>query len=259
MLELPPDTRKGFLYLTNDEVFSTFKGLKGLDFLYMENQEEVKIMAVSILENSLLWSEDSEAEEALPNAFRCLHGNEMIHKSLNRLPQEGWEELIDCWSCHNCEFRTMLNLSPRPREGGLLLSDFFFLINDSDLPRCCRNNDSSVRKLFYNEVLQHGCTHEALVYSYLGSYFQNRNLLLLEVNQTRYEIRYFYKTMVITIENKSLCKREAMKVGIKETSKPVEKNESINEFYSKLIYGTVVSAAIGATALGYRISLVGRE
>ncbi|AFN83852.1 putative metal-binding protein [Encephalitozoon romaleae SJ-2008] len=259
MLELPPDTRKGFLYLTNDEVFSAFKGCIGLDFLYMENQEGVKIMAVSVMENSLLWSEDPDVEEALPDAFRCLHGNEMTYKSLNRLPQEGWEELIDCWSCHNCEFRTMLSLSPHPREGGLLLSNFFFLINDSDLPKCCRNNNSSVRKLFYNEVLQYGCTHEALAYSYLSSYFQNRSVLLLEVSQTRCEIRYFYKTMVITIENKTLCKKEAMKVGVKETDKPIEKNENINEFYSKLIYNIVVSGVIGATALGYRISLVERK
>ncbi|AFM99142.1 hypothetical protein EHEL_100490 [Encephalitozoon hellem ATCC 50504] len=256
MLELPPDTRKGFLYLMNDEVLNTFKDHMDLDFLYMESQERVKVAAVNVSENSLLWSEDLEEESTLPNAFRCLHGNEVIHKSLNRLPQEGWEELIDCWSCHNCEFKTMLDLSPRPRKGGLLLSDFFLLINDSDLPRCCRKNNSSVRKLFYNEVLLQGCTHEALAYSYLDFYFRNTPVLLLEVNQRRYEIRHFYKAMVMTVENKALVKRKAMKVGIKETEKPIEKNENINEFYSKITYDIVMSGMVGTTALGYKISLV---
>ncbi|ADM12369.1 putative metal-binding protein [Encephalitozoon intestinalis ATCC 50506] len=256
MLELPPDTRKGFLYLVDREVFSKFKGYVDLDFLYEEDHGEVKVASVSVLEDSFMWSEGNEEKSALPSEFRCSHGNEITHKSLNLLPQEGWEELIDCWSCHNCEFRTMLDLKLRPREGGLLLSDFFFLVNDRDLPECCRKNDSSVRKLFYNEIEQEEFTHRALIYSYMNLHFRNKNVLLLEVNEKKYEIRYFYKTMLVSANGKSLEKKEAMKVGIKETDKLLEENKNINNFYSKLIWDAVTLGAVGITALGYGISFV---
>ncbi|KMV65200.1 hypothetical protein M970_100400 [Encephalitozoon cuniculi EcunIII-L] len=256
MLELPSNSRKGFLYLMDGEGLGAFKDHVGLDSLYMEDHGRVRIVTVNVLEDKLLWSDGEGARETLPDGFRCLHGNEILHRSMNRLPQEGWEELIDCWSCHNCEFKTMLGLTPRPREGGLLLSDFFLLINDADLPGCCRRNDSSIRKLFYNEVLPNGCTHEDLAYSYLNAYFRDKNVLLLEVNQARYEIRHFYRAVLITVENRALSRKEAMKVGIKNTDKITESSESINEFYSKLIYDLVMSGTIDITALGYRISFV---
>ena len=213
MLELPPNTKMGFLYLAGDDVLTKFAGHVSLGSLYTETHGSMKVMGVEVSDEGLVWAGSLDAEQAAPGPFKCVHGEEIAHRSLNRLPQEGWEELIDCWSCHNCEFKTMLGLTPRPRAGGLLLSDLFLLANDADLPVCCQRGDLSVRKLFYNEVLPSGCSHKTLAYSYLDSHFQNNSALLLEVDQERYEIRCFYKTMLVAMEGKTPKRTQAIKVG----------------------------------------------
>lgn len=256
MLELPPNTKKGFLYLVADDALDKLRDYVCLRSLYTEAHGNVKVMAVEVSEGALEWSGSQEAGQTLPDSFRCLHGIKIAHRSLNRLPQEGWEELIDCWSCHNCEFRTMLGLTPRPRDGGLLLSDLFLLANDSDLPACCQRKDLSVRKLFYNEVVPSGWSHEMLVYLYLDSYFQNNSALLLEVDGEKYEVRCFYKAMLAVVEDKALRKRPAIKVGIKRTDRLSETTGSINEFYIRLIHRVVMSGTVGISILGYAVSFV---
>lgn len=257
MLEIPLDSRRAFVYIKGTRILEELHKQIGIKPLAKETYGELEILTVEVI-SDILHPGGSETEKLVPESIKCMHGEDISYGSLNLLPQEGWEELIDCWSCHNCEFKTMLDLVPKPRERGILVSDFFFLINNADLPSCCREDGVSIRKLFYNEVkLEHN--HSMIVYSYLESYFSNRNTLLLKVNRKSYEIKYFYKATIVDLKDGILSRKEAIKVGIKETDKAVDDNTNMNEFYAKLIYSNAVSNSIDIEVLDYKISFIMKE
>ncbi|KAH9411496.1 hypothetical protein HK407_05g08710 [Ordospora pajunii] len=256
MLEIPAGTRRGFLYARDDEILQIFKSRLDIEPLYTELHEDLKVVVVNVSDSNALWIDNEDATPTVPCVFRCIHGIEIEHTSINILPQEGWEELVDCWSCHNCEFKTVLDLKPKPRKEGILVSDFFLLINDMDLPECCKKNTPCIRKLFYNELVLDGIPETAIIYSYLNTYFKTNASLFLEVNHKKYEIRCFYKATLVSANDDALEKQESIKVGIKETHKRFESSNNINQFYSQAICSTIMSNKIGISMLGYCISFI---
>ena len=256
MLEIPAGTKRGFLYAKDDSILQIFRDRLDIEFLYTEAHEDIKVVAVKVSEESFLWTDDEDVIHNASYTLKCIHGIQIAYGSINTLPQEGWEELVDCWSCHNCEFKTMLDLKPRPRKEGVLVSDFFLLINDVDLPECCKKNTACIRKLFYNEVVLDGVSDAAIIYSYLNTYFKSNASLFLEANHKKYEIRCFYKATLISANDNSIEKKESIKVGIKETHKRFDSGKNINRFYSEAIYNTIMSNKIDISMLGYCISFI---
>lgn len=256
MLEIPLQSRTGFIYMLEGLTLEDFARLVSIRHLSTEHCGGMDIATVEVLED-FIFLEDPE--RLAPSEIKCMHSCTISHESANILPQDGWEELIDCWSCHNCEFKTMLELVPRPRKHGVLLSDFFLLINDADLPGCCQNGDFSSRKLFYNEIELCGYPHSRVIYMHLNAYFRGRNMLLLVVDDVNYEIRYFYSVMLVNAADGAAMKKEALKVGIRRTTRIVEPSGSINRFYAERIHSAIVSNAVGTSILGYQISFVIKE
>lgn len=256
MLEIPLDCERGFVYGADNSVLDELGRFISLECLSTEVHGGTRIATVRISDRSPVCSPCPPRGQMSLKRVSCVHDAEIEYDSCNLLPQAGWEELIDCWSCHNCEFKSMLGLVPRPRRRGILVSDLFLLVNDEDVPVCCRTNDGGVRKLFYNEVMLAGYDDDLVVYLYLESYFSNRRLFLFEMNGENYEMKYFYKATVIDVEDGVIRKREAMKVGIKRSSRIVDGDDSINDHYISLIYRMAIGNSIDVKILDYDISFI---
>ncbi|KAI9298616.1 hypothetical protein K502DRAFT_345898 [Neoconidiobolus thromboides FSU 785] len=52
-----------------------------------------------------------------------------LFKKLKNLPREGWEELIDCWTCHKEDFTPVINKVFLPDKDTLLVDSNYLLVN----------------------------------------------------------------------------------------------------------------------------------
>lgn len=181
----------------------------------------------------------------------CEHGNAVNYKALNRLPQDGWQELIDCWSCHKSEFRSMLDLTARPREHGILVSNFFILPHDSVLPPCCKGK----QKLYYNTI-KTAYTTDQFIYVFFEEYFTNKNSIVIRDGPDRAcEVRFFYKCLLMSSAHPEAS--AALKIGIRETEQLPIPEETVNDFYSSEIMARIRSNIIpDIEILGCRLSFI---
>lgn len=186
--------------------------------------------------------------------FVCCHGNDIEYLSINSLPSEGWEELIECWSCHNNEFKSVLDLKIRPRPKGILLSHLYFILNNEDLPACCSVSTKTIRKIFMNEVAVDGYTNQFFLFQFLKENFKMNIHFLYTFENKAYEMTYFYKCRIYMLENGNLNSYNALKVGVKETNKKVIDKESINNYFVELLHTKMVET--GIRILGYDVGFI---
>lgn len=166
--------------------------------------------------------------------FKCKHGKNLNYITSNKLPSENWDELIEFWSCHNNEFASIKNLTIKIRPKGILLSSFYLLINNEDLPSCCKSQENTV-KIWFNEL---SCIdHKNISYDYLEEYFLNNNALIICYNNVYYEIKFFYTCQNLIIKN--LIFNRCMKLGIKEKKGKYKLSENINNFYMEFIFKNI--------------------
>ncbi|KAF9764826.1 hypothetical protein NGRA_0244 [Nosema granulosis] len=183
--------------------------------------------------------------------FKCQHGIDIEYASINTLPSEGWEELIECWSCHNNEFKSMLDLTIKPRPKGILLSHLYIILNDNDMPECCTEGTRVPRKVFMNEINVEGFSNQVFLYKFLLEHFKMNSHFLYTLDNKVYELTCFYKCTVFIFVNGEFCGYKAIKVGVKETEKKMKEKNSINEYFIRLIHTSMMRAEI--EILGYDI------
>ncbi|KAH9386084.1 uncharacterized protein NEMAJ01_0980 [Nematocida major] len=111
----------------------------------------------------------------------CMCGCSVVeNKSALRLPSDGWEELVDMWSCHNREFAHLAEREIRPKKDGVLYSTLHLLIEPERAPKCLKPCESTSgpsaaaskpAKLFYNQM-QLPVPDEYLLFHYVYDLFQ---------------------------------------------------------------------------------------
>lgn len=177
--------------------------------------------------------------------IKCKCGTLLAFSKLKRLPEEGWEELIDYWSCHNSEFKSMLDLKIQPRKGEALVSHFYFLANKSDM--CCYEGDD-IMKIFYNEV---NFSSREIIYTFFVNYFLHNNSLRFAVGEDVYEIKLF--DSVIIMKEKY---HEAFKVGFRICRKKCNRATVLNEYFAKIILDVLYENKLDIVVLNYSLSFI---
>ncbi|KAI4290906.1 ubiquitin-protein ligase E3 D [Pancytospora philotis] len=243
MIEVDPETRRGFAYGGSPaELAQRYSSCA----LTVERSEKVMGKVVHTLSVADVAHPSAPTDLTRLGKILCKHGRQLDYRSINRLPQEGWQELIDCWSCHDCEFKSMLDLKVAPREFGILTANFYLLAHPSALPECCRHTP----RLYYNE-LRTGYSDRNYIYLFLDEYFQHKSALVVSKDGRCYEIKRFYKCVLLGPE--PTC---AIKVGIRDTEKADSGSGFTNEYFIDRLLEEVAETAVGITVLGYGVAFV---
>jgi ubiquitin-protein ligase E3 D len=221
------DNNNGFIYTIEEINLKT-------DLYKILSNEKINGINIYNIEVGQLNLPNVEEKET---KFFCRHNKLIEYTTLNYLPSEDWQELIDCWSCHNNEFASVKNLSIKVRPKGILVSSFFFLINSKDMPLCCISEEK-VRKIWFNELSN--INHKKVVFDYLKTYFRSNNTFTFFYNDKIYEMKYFYTCKLLIINDVKYF--NVMKIGIKEKKEVYcasKVNEFINSFYIELINNSI--------------------
>lgn len=243
MIELELSTRTGFVYGKFPiETLSKVPELHFKDLSY-EKTGDATIWSFDLVEYQ---APEQQVDLLEMKELRCIHGRQIDFTQVHRLPQEGWQELIDCWSCHDNEFKGMLDLKIKPRRGGILVSNFYMLVDVDLLPDCCKTKT----KLFYNEV-SGGLTVEQLIFKFFEEHFAMKSSIVLRLEQKKYEIKLFYRCILIRE-----YPRVAFKVGFRETDKPHDDDSYIGEYFKAEIMRQLTSNELEVVALGYKLSFI---
>lgn len=244
MIELELTSKRGFAY--GIESFEALKELKEVAFQKVIHEKvcNVNIWSFDII---LPFKNDNKSIDLLKiNNLRCIHNKNINFSEIHRLPQEGWQELIDCWSCHNNEFKGMLDLKIKPRKGGILVSNFYLLADKEILPNCCNKKE----KIFYNEIFSNFSTNQ-LIFKFFEEQFDMKNTIILLIKGKKYEIKMMYRCITI---RKDI--NESFKVGFKETVKNNDEDLYIGEYYKEKILEELINNSLEIDYLGYKFSFV---
>lgn len=246
MMEIDTESRRGYVY--GREALKLLESARALEFA-VERSEELSGMTIYTVSIGACDTPTFSLDLSRISDIKCIHGKKLEFSSVNRLPQEGWQELVDCWSCHNHEFKSLLDLKIAPRKGGILVSNFYLLAHDDALPPCCLGRT----KLFYNEL--NVCyPHSHFVYKFFEEYFATKNSIVFDRKEKALEIKLFYKCLLFEDTVK-----EAFKVGIKETDKQLDCDSFIGEFFKKMIFDEIDQNSLGIKAMGYNLSFITYE
>lgn len=243
MIELEMNTGRGFVY--GKEKLQKLEAIPNLKFKNL-NYEKTGECGIYSFDVESYPCPTDQIELQKMNGLRCIHGNEIDFKEIHRLPQEGWQELIDCWSCHDNEFKGMLDLRIKPRRGGILVSNFYLLADMDALPKCCKTKT----KLFYNEI-SGGLTVAQLIFKFFEEHFETKSQIVLNLDGRKYEIKLFYRCILVR-ENE----RIAFKVGFRETDKPHDEDSYIGEYFKREMIKQLRDNEIGISAIGYMLSFI---
>lgn len=244
MMEIDESTKKGYVY--GKPTFQRLSVTQKIDFVCERDEtiDDIRIFTVMIKSkiepNPLLFGLQDFKN------IRCSHGNKFNHKTVHRLPQEGWQELIDCWSCHNCEFKSMLDLNIRPRKDGILVSNFYLLANENIVPDCCKNGTK-----FCYEDLKFDFPDSFLVFKFFEDYFFANNSLVIEYENRKYEIKIFYFCLLFIDDFERV-----IKIGIRETERIPDSVIVLSDHYKKIIFNIININKINIEIMGFQTSFI---
>lgn len=249
--------------------------IKELNKIYLYgnlNSELINVTRTEKINNVLIYSgtpkkeikikteEKIKFEEILiSGGIKCKHGVDFKFKKIGKIMREGWEELLDCWVCHSKEKNVILETKLTPKNGQILISDFYFQILKESVPKCCNQ-----KNIFYFNEVSTLLKNDLIIFTYLNSFFEMKNIFLIKIENVSYEIKYFYETLICKneeiVENTSLNNSIegclVKKIGFKKTERIVKKNEHFNEFYKKKIYEFLIKRLIDVEIDGYRIGFL---
>ncbi|KAI5149349.1 hypothetical protein ENBRE01_0854 [Enteropsectra breve] len=181
------------------------------------------------------------------NKIFCSHGKELNFDSINYMPHCGWEDLVDCWSCHDSEFNSMLSLQPKARPGGILMSDFYLSAGEKVLPPCCTSSTK-----IELQSLKTGHDDKAHIFRFFSEYFNQKNKIVIEYQSQRIEVKKFYDCLVIhegVLHN-------AIKIGFRESIKEIDFKGHIPEYYNFQIFEMITRNSLGLNVLNYSVSFI---
>lgn len=248
MIEIEPESKRGFAY--GKDAIRILEQTKGLKYS-KAHYELVGPTGVWSFYAEEYREADKQVDLLEMKDLRCQHGKPICFTDIHRLPQEGWEELIGCWSCHNDEFKPLLDLKPRPRKNGILVSNFYLLADVSALPECCKSEE----KVFYNKITG-GFTTRQLIFKFFEEQFEMKSTIVLKIADKKYEIKQFYRCVVIEAGSRNGITWNAFKVGFKETTKANDADGFIGEYFKNKILDQLISNSVDITVLGYVLSFI---
>ncbi|KAI5192037.1 hypothetical protein NEMIN01_1785 [Nematocida minor] len=221
---------------------------------------------------------NSELEDRMKSVLKkiaCLCGcTEQESKTVLRLPAEGWEELVDMWSCHNREFGHLVEQEMNPKKDGVLYSTLHLIMEAERAPKCliARNNCDSLEsapktlKIFYNEIKM--ClSDEYLLFHYLYDLFQIRQEIEIAAEKM-YTIRllditYTYHGKIAHSPPLDLSLKIAYTsrpIGTENAenpSKPKEESKcNINAYYTDKLIEVLLKNSIGIEMGGRSVSFI---
>lgn len=234
------DGKRKIAYLhTRDE-------LKNCKYLSKEIYDNTYVYKVVHDTQFTTQSNDILIEETLKEII-CKCGRVISFQQINRLPEEGWEELVDHWSCHNSEFRGMLKLKPLPRKNGLLFSHFYFIANGSEV--CCFNRGVT-SKIYLYEISS--INIYKLVYTFFKQYFVHKRIFIFRAKDVNYQVNFFDYTVIMD----DTIYYEAIKVGYKITNKIVPESENINDYVALSILSMLEKNNTGIKISAFCLSYI---
>jgi len=170
------------------------------------------------------------------------------NESALRAPEDGWEELVDIWSCHNREFSRLLENRMVPRPGGVIYGSLWFAVSSSRVPKCMERSREETTRVFYNKV----CTEiseSRAVFHYLFDLFQREKRVEVDSRGQTYTMKLIETCSVYNGPFYYLKSEEdlvnALKIAFSVKESYVEENSNsaprrktstdINEHFSDLI------------------------
>ncbi|OQS54532.1 hypothetical protein EHP00_38 [Ecytonucleospora hepatopenaei] len=184
--------------------------------------------------------------------FRCLHGKDIFIDRYNKLPHDNWQELIDHWSCHKSEFKTVNKLKCEFFPSRILCSDFYCIFYKKDLPECCQTkNLEESQKMFYNELYT-GHNSDYFIYKFFEDCFNRFYSFSLKLKGDIYEFKSFGTCI---LEKNSNENNIAFKIGFKTSNKHDHISE-INEYFENEIFLQINKNKLNIKVCNYDISFI---
>ncbi|EHY65811.1 hypothetical protein NERG_01418 [Nematocida ausubeli] len=227
--------------------------LKNPHKIYKENEYTI-IRANKIFEtpetSSLEMQLNSELEENMVRLLKTVvcpcRCTAVENESVLRLPADGWEELIDMWSCHCREFAHLAEQDIKPKKNGVLYSTLYLVIENERVPKCIRssmecgkkNDQQMYTKVFYNQITT-GMPDEYFLFYYLYDALQTRQEIEVVGEHRTYNIRLLDITYIYHGETTdSPIFNLSLKLAYKEV--PSDKNQQaslpyINKYYTETL------------------------
>ncbi|ELQ76803.1 hypothetical protein THOM_0192 [Trachipleistophora hominis] len=175
----------------------------------------------------------------------CSCNKTINYQSLSLLPSHNWHEYIDLWSCHNSEFKSTLNFTPKARKNCIILGSFF-MISDKHI-YCCKCYKD---RIFYNEVNM-SISNDDIIYMAFCKYFESNTYFYIN---ERTEIILFGKSYIGDTKNGRMY--PALKVGFKSVKSIERESELMNDFFRKRIFHIMEKNKIDIKILDYDISFI---
>lgn len=227
--------------------------------LYLERRD--------ILKNELYINShfDTEMRKCLA-AIECMCGCSRINNSkVLRLPSEGWEELVDMWSCHDREFKHLSKKELAPKKNSIMYSTLYLTIKKDRVPLCIKEdkkeNNNEYMQIFYNEI-KISISDEMFLFHYLYDLFQTQKTM--NITESKKEVVYTLSLFEIVhackaninpnilqqapvlalkiffhtnkISNKISDTKQSDNIPNTKQKEEISRNTSINEYYKdKLI------------------------
>lgn len=240
LVEILPENELAFAY--GKELFKDYKGIK----YSIVSKEEVQGVDVYTLKLNEVIIEDYKLNFIDVGSLKCKHGNTIAYENINMMPHDGWEELIDCWSCHDGEFKKMLDLKIKPRQKGILVSNLYIIPNEKIMPACCKNK----YKLFFNETICKYSDND-IIFNFFDDYFRSKSILIIHYNDEFYDIKFFYSCWIFRFNME-----KAIKIGFRKIKNVQATQISINDHYSSFIINELQRNSLGIKTIGYELSFI---
>lgn len=257
-LEKILNTNIGYFYNEQDvtqEEMSVLFCKHGCTLFSVEKINGLTIYKVIFDKNSKI----VEEEGGIGFIFKCIHNCEIQYNRINKLPHDNWEELIDCWSCHQSEFASLKETGIKPVCDRILVSDFYCLLHKQNIPVCCQKafeanvlKESSLYRVFYNEVnINYSC--DRLIYNFFKEYFKCYSRFKMGFEDNCYEFMYLYDCLVI--DSKENSSKKAIKIGYKKT-KECDSVSQLNSFYMNEIEKSIEKHSINIFINEFKLTYV---
>ena len=188
--------------------------------------------------------------------IRCKHGAEFKIRASKSFLREGWEELLDCWTCCQNEANVLLGKKVTIGNEAVLTSDFYMYIPSESFPGCCRvGMEERVNKLFYNQI-EWKVPHGLLVFRYFDDLFERKNSFLFDHATSAYEVKFFHRTSLYRETGDAFFVERAIKVGIKKTKRPLQDSGNINRYFKDKIYRILQENSTEIEIFGYKVCFI---
>ena len=246
-----------------DEFNTTILHVRDCNLNYDEVQyylKNFKIINMKIVNDIIIYTINYQIlykNTEIQLEIKCKHNKIIQYKRLNKMPHLNWEELVDSWSCHKSEFKSLKNINIKSIDGRIMIGDFFCVIPKINIPYCCKTNidDNCSVKIFYNE-LHINISDNKIIYDFFKEYFYSYYTLFLNLNIIKLEIRYLYDCNILLINNKSHQKQcKAIKIAVRITNK-VDDIKEINDYYKNAILNHIKNNNLNIKFNDYTISYI---